>query len=110
MRKNYLSDISRETFKRIEPILLSARKKTKPRKVDVYEVFCAVLYLLKSGCQWDMLPSEFPAKSTVHYYFKIWSEKPTEEEPSLLEQALKKCGWRGPKEQWTHRANQLRDR
>jgi hypothetical protein len=49
-----------------------------------------------------MLPSDFPAKSTVHYYFKIWNEK-REEEPSLLEQALKKCSWRGSYVQFTER-------
>ena len=103
MRKKYISDISPEAFAKIEPLLMSARKRTRPRQVDVYEVFCAVLYLLKSGCQWDMLPSEFPAKSTVYYYFKMWKEKPSEQEPSLLEQALKKCGWRGPYQQWTQR-------
>jgi len=110
MRKKYLSDLSREAFEKIEPILLSSRKRTKPRKVDVYEVFCAVLYLLKSGCQWDMLPREFPKKSTVYYYFKMWKEKPSEEEPSLLEQALKKCSWRGPRQQWTEREHLVRNR
>lgn len=88
---------------------MSGRKRTRPRKVDVYEVFCALLYLLKSGCQWSMLPSEFPPKSTVHYYFKIWSEKSSEDELSLLEQALKKCGWRGPYQQWTDRVHIVRD-
>ncbi|MDC9583271.1 IS5 family transposase, partial [Xenorhabdus sp. PR6a] len=89
MRKTYASDMSREVFMEIEPLLLSNRKRTRPRKVDVYEVFCALLYLLKSGCQWDMLPSDFPAKSTVYYYFKLWKERPSDTEPSLLEQALK---------------------
>ena len=95
MRKTYPSDISREVFKEIESLLLSSRKRTRPRIVDVYDVFCALLYLLKSGCQWSMLPSDFPKKSTVHYYFTLWSAKPSETEPSLLEQALKKCGWQG---------------
>jgi transposase len=66
------SDISRETFQEIEPLLLSGRKRTRPRIVDVYEVFCALLYILKTGCQWDMLPSDFPQKSTVgSLIFKI---------------------------------------
>ena len=107
MRKPYPSDISREAFKEIEPLLLSGRKQTRPRVVDVYEVFCALLYILKSGCQWSMLPRDFPAKSTVHYYFSIWTKKPSETEPSILEQALKKCGWRGPYQQWTERTNEL---
>ena len=107
MRKPYPSDISREAFKEIEPLLLSGRKQTRPRVVDVYEIFCALLYILKSGCQWSMLPRDFPAKSTVHYYFSIWNKKPSETEPSILEQALKKCGWRGPYHQWTERTNEL---
>ncbi|MGZ5526554.1 MAG: hypothetical protein ACXWFF_16210, partial [Methylomonas sp.] len=47
MRKVYPSDI-REQFEQIRPLLESVRKQTKPRGVDLYEVFCGVLYLLKS--------------------------------------------------------------
>ena len=43
MRKAYPSDISREQFAKIEGLLLGARKKTKPRQVDLYEVFCIAL-------------------------------------------------------------------
>lgn len=56
-------------------------------RVQLYEVFCAVLYLLRSGCQWRMLPEEFPKWRTVHSYFAIWSEP--REGGSLLEQVLK---------------------
>lgn len=85
MRKSYPSDISREQFEIIKPLLESARRKTSPRRVDLYEVF-AVLYLLRSGCRWRMLPEEFPKWRTVHSYFAIWSEP--REGGSLLEQAL----------------------
>ncbi|MGZ8192929.1 MAG: transposase, partial [Methylobacter sp.] len=40
MRKTYPSDISREQFEQIRPLLESVRKKTKPRTVDLYEIFC----------------------------------------------------------------------
>ena len=110
MRKKYQSDISREQFTKIEGLLLSARKKTKPRRVDLYDVFCAVLYVLKNECQWDMLPSDFPAKSTVYRYFTQWKEKPKEDETSLLEQALRKIDWQGPYQQWSDRTSYLFDR
>jgi hypothetical protein len=55
MRKRYPSDISREAFEDIRSLLESVRKQTKPRMVDLYEVFFGVLYLLKSGCQWRMM-------------------------------------------------------
>jgi hypothetical protein len=50
MRKRYPSDVSREAFEQIHPLLESVRKHTKPRTVDLYDVFYGVLYLLKSGC------------------------------------------------------------
>ena len=59
MSHSYPSDISLEQFALILPDLESARRRTKPRTVDLYDVFCGVLYLLKSGCQWRMLP-DFP--------------------------------------------------
>ena len=75
MLYEYPSNISRKQFSRIESILLRVRKITKPRTVDLYEVFCAILYVLKSGCQWRMLPSDFPKWSTCYSYFRKWSEK-----------------------------------
>ncbi len=49
MRKTYPSDISRKQFEHILPILESARKKTKPRTVELYDVFCGLLYVLRTG-------------------------------------------------------------
>ena len=66
------SDISREQFARILPVLESARRRTKPRTVDLYDVFCSVLYLLKSGCQWRMLPADFSNWRTCYQYFRQW--------------------------------------
>ena len=105
--KKYPSDITREQFSVIVPMLESVRRKTKPRTVDLYEVFCAVLYLLRSGCQWRALPSDFPKWRTVHSYFAIWSEP--REGGSLLEQALKKSGWRGPRETGAQRLKRVLD-
>lgn len=110
MRSTYPSDISREQFAKILPILEQARKKTRPREVDLYEVFCGVTYVLKSGCQWRMLPSDFPAWEVCYSYFSQWKYKPKQEQDSLLEEALKKCGWRGETKQWSERKNQLHHR
>jgi transposase len=86
--KPYPSDISRRQFEPIRPLLESVRKRTKPRTVDLHEVFNAVLYLLKSGCQWRLLPQGFPNRSTVYSYFAKWS-KPGPDGVSALERALK---------------------
>jgi transposase len=89
MRRVYPSDVSREQFEKVRVLLESARKKTKPRKIDLYEVFCSVLYVLKSDCQWRMLRSDFPKWGVVYSYFRKWNTKPSEDDLSLLEQALK---------------------
>jgi len=103
MNHFYPSDISREQFSKIESLLESARKKTKPRTIDLYDIFCGVLYVLKSGCQWRMLPSDFPKWRTCYEYFKKWSECSDADIGSILEQVLKKIGWRGPAKQWSER-------
>ncbi len=89
MRRSYPSDVSREQFAEIEPLLLSARKITAPRKIDLYDAFCAVLYVLKTACQWRSLPHDFPKWSSVYAYFRIWNER-VNDQPSILEQILKK--------------------
>lgn len=89
--KNYPSNITRQQFELIRPALENFRKRTKPRKYDLYEVFCAVLYVLKTGCQWRQVPGDFPEWRSVFNYYKIWSTKAEPTADSLLKQVLKNC-------------------
>ena len=89
MRQPYPSDVTREQFELVRPLLESARKTTRPRTVDLYDAYCGLPYLLKSGCQWRMIPRDFPKWRTVHSYFQIWSAADGNR-GSLLERALKK--------------------
>jgi transposase len=86
---NYPSDITREQYAIIRDELENAKKETKPREIDLYSVFCAVLYLIKSGCQWRMIPSDYPKREIVRYYYDEWSKK-REDGSTLLEEVLKK--------------------
>lgn len=54
-RKSYPSDVTLEQFEQIRPLLERVRKRTKPRTVDLHEVFNAVLYLLESGCPHNLV-------------------------------------------------------
>jgi transposase len=45
----------------------------RPRKLDLRQVFDALLYITRTGVQWRNLPADFPAWSAVYYYFSIWS-------------------------------------
>ena len=88
MRKSYPSDITREQFEVIRPILEGATKTTHPRKYDLYDIFCAVLYLIKEGCTWRAIPHDFPKWENVRYHYDIWA-KPDENGFSLLDGILR---------------------
>jgi transposase len=90
-RPEFPSDISREDFEKVRPMLEAARRKTRPRKHDLYDVFCAVLYFLDSGAAWRSLPPVFPPWRTVHEYFTQWTLT-RGDEPNLLERALELAG------------------
>jgi hypothetical protein len=72
-RKAYPIDISRESFELIREDLEAATKKTRPRTYDLYDIFCAVLYLLKEGCTWRAIPHDYPNWSNVRHHFDIWA-------------------------------------
>jgi len=74
MRTVYPSDVTREQFEAIGYILTSARKVTRPRRYDLYDVFCAVQYVLREGCRWRALPHDFPPWNNVYYHYQTWSQ------------------------------------
>jgi transposase len=90
-RREFATDLSREEFDVVRGILEAARRKTRPRKHDLYDVYCAVLYFLDSGTAWRHLPPEFPPWRTVHEYFTQWTIGPAGER-TLLELTLEKVG------------------
>ena len=71
MPKPYPSDLTNEQWAIIEP-LIPIHKVGRPREIDTREVLNAIFYLNRSGCQWDMLPHDLPAKSTVYDQFAQW--------------------------------------
>ena len=56
----------------IAPMLPAARPGGRPRKINIRAVLNAIFYLLRTGCQWRLLPREFPGWSTVYHYFQAW--------------------------------------
>ena len=68
----YASDLTDREWALIEP-LMPARKLTgRPRTTDLRDVMDAILYIAATGCQWSMLPNDFPPPSTVQRYFYDW--------------------------------------
>ena len=105
-RKIYPSDISRDQFELIQDMLENAKHQTAPRKVDLYDVFCAILYLLKNGCTWRAIPGDFPRWTTVRYYFDQWTAS-TADGFSVLEQSLKKSGQARASREWARRKDDV---
>jgi putative transposase len=77
MRKGYRTDLTDQEWKILEPLIPPAKPGGRPRKQDMRELTNAIFYLLRAGCAWDMLPKDFPPKSTVFYYFNAWRKDGT---------------------------------
>ena len=80
---SYPTDLSNSQWKIISNFLDIDRS----RKYDLREIVNAVLYLVKTGCQWRMLPGDFAHWKIVYYYFSTWKNKGLWEEihESLVE-------------------------
>jgi putative transposase len=76
-RKRYPSDLTDRQWAIVEPLIPPAKAGGRPRAVDMREVVNAILYLNRSGCQWDMLPHDLPPKSDVSFYFARWRDDGT---------------------------------
>lgn len=68
----YPSDLTDAQWKRIEPLIPKAKPGGRPRTTDLRAVMNAILYLVRSGCSWRMLPRDLPPWGTVHYYYWKW--------------------------------------
>ena len=77
--QRYPSDLTDEQWALVEhliPIYPGGRPRTTPMR----DVLDAILYLVRTGCQWRYLPNDFPPKSTVWGYFDLWRHNGTLDE------------------------------
>jgi putative transposase len=78
-RKSYPSDLTDEQWAILEPLVPAActQRGGRPREVNMREVINTIMYLNRSGCQWDMLPHDLLPKSTAYEYFAQWRDDGT---------------------------------
>lgn len=74
MSQNYPSDLTDSQWAIIHPLVPPDRSGGRPRQVDIRRVINAILYVNRTGCQWRMLPHDFPNWRLVYYYFSTWRE------------------------------------
>lgn len=72
VRRAYASDLSDEQWALVERELPPPPGGGRHRTVNLREVVNAIFYRLRTGCSWEMLPHDFPPKSTVYEYFAGW--------------------------------------
>ena len=73
----YASDLTEAEWGVIGPLLPPCKRLGRPRTTDLREVVNAILCMARTGCQWRMLPKDFPPKSTVQEYFYAWRTEAT---------------------------------
>jgi putative transposase len=93
----YPSDLSDHEWEILAPLIPPAKPGGRPRKWPMRKVLNATFYLLRSGCQWRMLPRGFPPWSTVHHYFRMWRLDGTWEKiNAVLRERMRVRGGRNP--------------
>ncbi len=66
----YPTNVSNSHWQIISKFLYIKRN----RKYELHEIVNGILYLVKTGCQWRMLPADFPNWQIVYYYFSVWKK------------------------------------
>jgi len=71
-RRAYPSDLSDEAWQVLDPLIPADKRGGRPAEHERREIVNAVLYVLRTGCQWRALPHDFPPWKTVYTYFHTW--------------------------------------
>lgn len=75
--KRYASDCTDREWIIIEPFTRKPQGSGRKRRVNLREVVNAIFYRTRTGCQWRMLPKDFPDYRHVWYYYDMWTEDGT---------------------------------
>jgi len=75
--KRYASDLNDREFELIGPLVAQKAGSGKKRTIDIREIVNAIFYRVRTGCQWRLLPSDFPPWNHVWYYYRTWRDDGT---------------------------------
>ena len=76
-RKSYPSDLTDAQCKKLSSFLPTPQPLGRPLKWEMCLIINAIFYVVKSGCQWRMLPHDMPPWQTVYYHFRKWKADDT---------------------------------
>jgi putative transposase len=91
--QRYETDLTDEQFALLEPFLPRPKRTGRP-PADLRQVLNGILYLVRTGCQWRLLPKDFPPWSTVHTWYRRWRKDGTWERvnEALRQQVRRQAG------------------
>lgn len=94
--KRYETDLTDDQFTLLEPFLPKPKHLGRP-PANLREVLNGILYLVRTGCQWRLLPKDFPPWSTVHTWYRRWRTDGTWERiHETLRQLVRRQAGRDP--------------
>ena len=76
-RRPYPTDLTDAQWHVVEDLLPTRSGPGRPHTVDLREVVNGLMYVTRTGCQWRLVPHEFPFWGTVRYYFDKWTRDGT---------------------------------
>ena len=90
----YRTDLTDAQWAVLEPLIPPPKPRGRPRTLDMRQVVNAIFYIDRAGCQWRMLPREYPNWKTVSWYFSRWQDDGTWERvtDALRRQLRRKLG------------------
>jgi putative transposase len=93
-RRYYSSDLTNREWAILEPLIPPPKPGGRPCRWERREIVDAILYVLRSGGIWRLLPHDFPPWQTVYHYFRLWRRDGTWERvhTRLREQARRRAG------------------
>lgn len=72
-KRKYKTDLTVKQWEILKPLIPPAKHGGRPRKHNMKSVIDAILYKVKTGCHWYLLPNDYPPYKTVFDYFRRWS-------------------------------------
>ena len=96
-RRYYSSDLTNQEWAILEPLIPPPKPGGRPCRWERREIVDAILYVLRSGGIWRLLPHDFPPWQTVYHYFRLWSLDGTwEKAMTALRKQVRVKGGREP--------------
>lgn len=68
----YATDLTDAEWMILEPFVPAPKPGGRPPKWTRRQILDGIYYVLRSGCQWALLPREYPPAKTVYHYFRLW--------------------------------------